>query len=88
MFHVAVRLHNNLDILTEGNKETQQPFDGELPKFTAQHLGHIGLADAEQARGFDLFQAALFHNRVDLQHQLRFDEMLLGIGKAKVFEDI
>ena len=44
---VAVRFHNDLNILTKYDEEAQQAFDRELPKVSAQHLGHIGLADAE-----------------------------------------
>jgi len=38
--------------------------------------------------GFDLFQPALFHDRVDLEYQLSLDEMLIRIGHADIFEYI
>lgn len=38
--------------------------------------------------GFDLFQPALFHDRVDLEYQLSLDGMLIRIGHADVFEYI
>src|SRR5260370_871532 len=41
-----------------------------------------------QGSGLDLFQAALFHDRIDLENQLCLDEVFFGIGQAKVFEDI
>ena len=88
MFPVAMWFDNDLDILPKRYKETQQTFDRKLPKLPAQHFGDIGLANAKQTCSFDLFQAALFHNRVNLQHQLRLDQMLFGIGKAEVSEDI
>ena len=88
VFPVAVWFDNDLDILPKRHKETQQAFDRKLPKLPAQHFGDIGLANAKQTCGFDLFQAALFHNRVNLQHQLRLDKMLVGMGKAEVSEDI
>ena len=38
--------------------------------------------------GFDLFEPALFHDRVDLEYQLSLDEMLIRIRHADVFEYI
>jgi hypothetical protein len=54
---VAVRLNDDLHILIERHEKTQKPLNGELPEVPAQHLGYIGLADAEQIRGLHLFRA-------------------------------
>jgi len=84
----TVRLYNNLDILIQRHEEAQKTFDGKLTEFPAQHFRYIGLANAEQLGGFLLFQSALFHERVNLEYQLRFDEVLFRIRYADVFKDI
>ena len=82
VFSVVVGLYDDVDVLIEGDEEAQKALHGELAEFAAQHFGDIGLADAEQGGGFDLFQAALFHDRIDLEDQLRLDEVFLGVGQA------
>jgi len=84
----TVRLYNNLDILIQRHEEAQKTFDGKLTEFPAQHFRYIGLSNAEQIGGFLLFQTALFHERVNLEYQLCFDEVLFRIRYADVFEDI
>jgi hypothetical protein len=59
-----------------------------LPELTAQHLRYVGPADSEQIGSFDLFQATIFHNRVDLGYKLRLDQMLLGIRHTEILEHI
>jgi hypothetical protein len=44
---VSVRFHDNLHVVIERDQKAQQAFDGELAELAAQHLRHIGLADAE-----------------------------------------
>lgn len=85
---VAVWLYDDLDILVERYEKTQKALNGKLPEFTAQHLGYIGLANAEQLRGLNLFQAAIFHDRVDFEHKLGLDQVLFGIRHADIFEHI
>ena len=60
---VLVRLDYDLHILIERHEETQEALNGKLPELTAQHLRYIGLADAEQIGGLNLFQAAILHDR-------------------------
>jgi hypothetical protein len=84
----TVRLHHNLDILIQRHQEAQKAFDGKLTEFSAQHFRYIGLSNAKQIRGFFLFQTALFHERVNLEYQLGFDEVIFRVRDADVFEDI
>src|ERR1700728_2327484 len=84
----AVRLYDNLNVLIERNEETQQALYGKLPELPAQHLGDIGLPDAEKLGGLDLFEAALLQEGVDLEDQLRLDQMLRGIWYAKILEHV
>src|ERR1039458_3916182 len=55
-----MRLYHDVHIVIERHKEAQKALNGKLPKLTMQHLGYIGLADAEQIGGLDLFQATSF----------------------------
>ena len=55
MFRITVRFYHDFNILIEGHEKAQQPLHGKLPELAAQHLGDIGLADAEQIGRLDLF---------------------------------
>src|SRR5271166_3794253 len=85
---VPMRFYHDFNILIECNEETQKTLDRKLPELAAQQLGDIGLADAEQTGRLDLFQAALFHDGVDLAHQLRLDQALFRVRDADVLEDV
>ena len=69
--------HHNLHVLIQRHQKTQQALDRELPELSAQHLGDIGLADSKQLGGRCLREAALFQDGVNLENQVRFDQMLL-----------
>jgi len=84
----VVGLYDDLHVLIEGDEEAQKALHGELAEVAAQHPGDIGLPGAEQGGGLDLFQAALFHDRIDLENQLCLDQVLFGVGQAEVFEDV
>jgi hypothetical protein len=68
---VSVRLYDNLHILLERHEKAQEAFNGKLAELTAQHFGYIWLANAEQIGGLDLFQAAIFQDRVDFEHYIK-----------------
>jgi hypothetical protein len=46
------------------------------------------LPDTEQFGRFGLFQAVALQDRVDLEDQLRLDEVFLGVRHTDVLEDI
>ena len=83
-----MRLYYDLHILIERHEKTQKALNGKLPEFTAQHLRHIGLTDAEQICGLNLLQTPIFQDRVDLEYKLRLDQVLFRIGNADVFEHV
>jgi hypothetical protein len=84
----AVRLHDDLDILIERHQEAQKALNRELPELAAQHLGNVGLSDGEKSGSLNLFQAAIFHDCVDFENQLRLHQVLFGVRHAEVFEHI
>src|SRR6266853_6807798 len=67
VLRITMRFYQDFDVLIERHEKTQKALDGKLPKLAGQHLGDIGLADAEEIGRLDLFQAALSHERVDLE---------------------
>jgi len=84
----AVRPDDDLDIMIESDQEPQKPFDRELPELAPKHLRDVRLRDTEQFPGLDLFQTTLPHDGIDLVHELRLDQVLLGIRHAQVLEDV
>jgi hypothetical protein len=83
-----VRLHDDLNILIERNEEAQKALNRKLPEFAPQHLGDIGLFDPEKIGSLNLLQPAIFHDRVDLENELRLDQVFFGIRDADILEDI
>src|ERR1017187_267165 len=85
---VTMGLYDNLYVLIERHQKTQKTLHGELAEFPAQHLRHVGLADAQQIGHLDLFQAARLSDRVDFEYELRFDQMFFRIRHAEILEHI
>jgi hypothetical protein len=84
----TVRPYHDLHVLIQRHKKTQKALHGKLAELASEHLGYIGLADPKQFGGLHLFQAALFHDGVNLEDQLSFDKMLICISNPDVFEHI
>jgi len=84
----VVGLYDDLHVLIEGDEKAQKALYRELTEVAAQHLGDIGLADAEQGSGLDLFQASFFHDRIDLEDQLCLDEVFFGVGQAEILKHV
>jgi hypothetical protein len=84
----AVFLDYDFHILVESDEEAQQALHGKLPELAAQHFGDVGLFDAEEIGGFGLLQAAFFHEAVDLEHELRLDQVLLRVRHAQILEHV
>src|ERR1700683_1643377 len=84
----AVWPDHDLNVLIERHKKTQKTLYGKLAELASEHLGDVRLANAKQIGGFHLFQAALFHDGVNLEHQLSFDKMLICISHPDILEHI
>jgi hypothetical protein len=85
ILRIPMRRDQDFNVLIESHEKTQEALYGKLPQLAAQHLGHVGLPDAEQIGCLDLFQATLSHERVDFADQLGLDEVLVCIPHAEVF---
>jgi len=60
VFSVVVGLYDDVHVLIEGDEEAQKALHGKLAEIAAQHLGDIGLSDAEKGGSLNLFQAVFF----------------------------
>src|SRR6267378_691925 len=55
VLRIAMRLHQDFNILIERHEKAQQALHGKLPELATQHLGDIRLADSEETGRLDLF---------------------------------
>jgi len=78
----------DLDVLAEGGEELHEAADAEVSGTIAHEEGDLGLLDAEDFGDFDLGQAAVLEDGIDLQGELGFEELLFGIGEAEIGEDV
>lgn len=78
----------DLDVLAEGGEEFHEAADAEVAGAVAHEEGDLGLLDAKNCGDFDLGQAAVFEDGIDLQGELGFEQFLFGIGKVEVGEDV
>jgi hypothetical protein len=85
---IPVWLHDDLHILIERNEESHKALNRKLPEFATQHLGDVGLFDPEKIGSLHLFQAAILHDRVDFENELRLYQVLFGIRQANILEYI
>ena len=88
ILRITMRFYRDFNILIECHEKAKKALHRKLPELAAQHLRHIGLADAEKIGRLDLFQSALFHERVDLEDKLRLDEVLVRIPHAEILEHV
>jgi hypothetical protein len=80
----ARRPDGNLDILAESGEEIHKPFHRKRSRTIAHERRNMRLLDAKNLSGFGLRDTALPDQPVDLQRKLRLEQLLLGIGQAKI----
>jgi hypothetical protein len=78
----------DFDVLAEGGEEFHEAADAEVAGAVAHKQGDLGLLNAENFGEFDLGQAAVLEDGIDLQGELGFEQLLLGIGETEVGEDV
>lgn len=59
-----------------------------MTELAAKHFGNVGLFDVEERGGLGLFEASALQDSVDLEDELRLDQVLFGVGDAEVLEDV
>jgi hypothetical protein len=78
----------DFDVLAEGDEEFHETADTEVAGAVAYEQGDLGLLNAENFGEFDLGQAAVLEDGIDLQGKLGFEQFLFGIGETEVSEDV
>src|SRR5271169_1298485 len=81
---LARRPDGNFNVLTESGEEFHKPSDREVTRAIPHRQRNLRLLHAEDFGDLNLCQAAVFEDRRDLQGELCLEQLLLGIGKAKV----
>lgn len=88
MTGLLVRPHPDLNVAIERREKRHQPVDGIFPEAAFEHARDFRLGDAHALAGRRLCQLAFLHEPVNLDHDLRLEEMRLGVGQPDVGEDV
>ena len=75
---------NDVHVLAERHKESQETLHRKLAEIPPQHLRNVGLLHPEEFRRRRLFQAARLHQAIDLVNELGLHQVLLRIGQADI----
>jgi hypothetical protein len=78
----------DFNVLPQGGKEFHKASDREVTRAIPHQQRDLRLLHAEKFGDLDLCKAAVLEDCIDLQSELCLEQLLLGIGKAKVGEDI
>jgi hypothetical protein len=81
-------LHHDVDIFVQAIKETAEPIEREVFQLSPYERRYFGLVNAEKRRRSGLVEASLANDLDDLYGQLRFRQMLFGIGKFQIGKNI
>jgi hypothetical protein len=85
---LAGRSDGDFNVLAQSCEELHEASDREVTRAISHQQGDLRLPYAENCGDLDLCQAAALDDRIDLKGELRLEQLLLGIGKAKVREDV
>jgi len=78
----------DFNIPTQSREEFHEASNREVTRAVSHQQRHLGLLNAEDFGDLDLCHAAVLEDRVDLQRELRLEQLLFGIGKTKVSKDV
>ena len=85
---LAGRPDGDLHVLTQNGEEFHEASDGKVARAVAHQQGDLRLLHPENFGDLNLSHATTLEDRVDLQSELRLEQFLFGIGKAKVCGDV
>jgi hypothetical protein len=85
---LAAGPHGDLHVLTQGRKKFHEAPDGKVTSAVPHQQRDLRLLHAENLGDLNLRHTAILEDCIDLQSELRFEQLLFGIGKAKVCEDV
>src|SRR6266849_4169156 len=78
----------DFNVLTQSCEKFHEAPDGEGPSAVSHQQGDLRLLYSENFGDLDLGHAVVLEDRVDLQGELRLEQFLRRIGKAKVCKDV
>jgi hypothetical protein len=78
----------DFNVLTQSSKELHKASNGEVTGTVPHQQGNLWLLHAEDFGNLDLCHAAVLKDGIDLQGELRLEQLLLRIGKPKVSKDV
>ncbi len=78
----------DFNILTQSREEFHKASNGKTTGTVPHQQRDLRLLHSEDLGDLDLCQAAILEDGVDLQGELRLEQLLLWIGKAKVSKDV
>lgn len=79
---------SDFNVLTQSGEEFHKASNREVSRAIPHQQRDLRLLHPENLGDLDLCQAAVLEDRIDLQGELYLKQLLLGIGKAKVREDV
>ena len=75
-------------ILTQGRQKFHEASDGKVTGPVPHQQRDLRLLDAKNFGDLDLCHAAILEDCIDLESELRLQQFLFGIGKAKVCKNV
>jgi hypothetical protein len=87
--HVPSRgTDGDFNVLTKSRKEFHKASDGKIASAVPHWQGDLMPLHAKNFAHFHLWHTAALEDRTDLQAELSLEQLLFGIGKSKVREDV
>lgn len=78
----------DFNVLTQSREKFHEASDGEVTRAVSHQQGDLRLLYAEDFGDLDLCHAAPLEDSIDLEGELRLEQLLLRIGKAEVCKDV
>jgi hypothetical protein len=85
---LAAGADGDFNVVAQSREELDEASNREVSRAVAHQQRDLRLLHAEDFGDFDLCHAAVLEDGIDLQGEVGLEEFLLGIGKAKVCEDV
>jgi len=85
---LAAGADGDLNVLAERREELHEASNREVSRAVAHQQRNLRLLHAEDFGDLHLGHAGVLEDGIDLQGELRLEQFLLRIGKAKVCEDV
>jgi hypothetical protein len=82
------RTNHDLDIAVECSEEPHQPFDRIFAEMAPEHAGYLRLGSSNEFAHGGLRQFPHVGQPVDFRHDLRLEEMGLGIRQSEICENV